>query len=97
MYVIAEGVWHHLVHAILRIDYIHNFIMITYATKVANTFRLRRITYTPTVRFSFLPKLNAGILNELIEKIVVSEKEIINGEKYQCVHIYYKFVGVMSI
>jgi hypothetical protein len=29
-----------------------------------------------------LPKLNARILNELIEKIVVSEKEIIDGEKY---------------
>ena len=37
------------------------------------------------------------LLNELIEKIVVSEKEIIDGEKYQCVHIYYKFVGLMSI
>ena len=37
------------------------------------------------------------LLNELIEKIVVSEKEIIDDEKYQCVHIYYKFVGVMSI
>ncbi|MBO5064832.1 MAG: DUF4368 domain-containing protein [Clostridia bacterium] len=45
----------------------------------------------------FLQKLNAEILNELIKKIVVSEKEIIDGEKYQCVHIYYKFVGLMSI
>ena len=47
--------------------------------------------------FSALQELNARILNELIEKIVVSEKEIIDGEKYQCVHIYYKFVGVLSI
>ena len=41
--------------------------------------------------------------NELIKVIDVKadftdeEKEIINGEKYQCVHIYYKFVGMMSI
>lgn len=39
--------------------------------------------------------LNARILNELIEKIVVHEKEIINGEKYQTVEIYYKFVGIL--
>ncbi|MGN0522689.1 MAG: recombinase family protein [Eubacterium sp.] len=39
--------------------------------------------------------LNARILNELIEKIVVHEKEIINGEKYQTVEIYYKFIGLM--
>ena len=41
--------------------------------------------------------LTPALLNELIEKIVVSEKEIIDGEKYQCVHIYYKFVGLMSV
>lgn len=48
-------------------------------------------------KYSDIQELNARILNELIEKIVVSEKEIIDGEKYQCVHIYYKFVGLMSI
>ena len=48
-------------------------------------------------KYSNIQELNARILNELIEKIVVSEKEIINGEKYQRVHIYYKFVGLMSI
>lgn len=42
-----------------------------------------------------IQELNARILNELIEKIVVHEKEIINGEKYQTVEIYYKFVGVL--
>lgn len=42
-----------------------------------------------------IQELNARILNELIEKIVVHEKEIINGEKYQTVEIYYKFVGIM--
>ena len=53
--------------------------------------------HTYGVIFLSYKKLNAKILNELIEKIVVSEKEIIDGEKYQCVHIYYKFVGLMSI
>ena len=48
-------------------------------------------------KYSDIQELNARILNELIEKIVVSEKEIIDGEKYQCVHIYYKFLGLMSI
>lgn len=42
-----------------------------------------------------ITELNARILNELIEKIVVHEKEIINGEKYQMVEIYYKFVGLV--
>lgn len=42
-----------------------------------------------------IQELNARILNELIEKIVVHEKEIINGEKYQTVEIYYKFIGLI--
>ena len=42
-----------------------------------------------------IQELNARILNELIEKIVVHEKEIINGEKYQTVEICYKFVGIL--
>lgn len=42
-----------------------------------------------------IQELNVRILNELLEKIVVHEKEIINGEKYQTVEIYYKFIGVI--
>ena len=42
-----------------------------------------------------LKELNARILNELIERIVIHEKEIINGEKFQRVDIYYKFVGLI--
>ena len=48
-------------------------------------------------KYSDIQELNTKTLNELIVKIVVSEKKIIDGEKYQCVHIYYKFVGLMSI
>ena len=53
--------------------------------------------HTYGVIFLSYKKLNPKILNKLIKKIVVSEKEIINSEKYQCVHIYYKFVGLMSV
>lgn len=42
-----------------------------------------------------IQELNARILNELIEKIVVHEKEIINGDKYQTIEIYYKYVGMV--
>lgn len=44
-------------------------------------------------KYTNITELNARILNELIDKIVVHEKEIINGEKFQMVEIYYKFVG----
>ena len=42
-----------------------------------------------------ITELNSRILNELIDKIVVHEKEIIDGEKYQTVEIYYKFIGLL--
>lgn len=51
-------------------------------------------TFTNLIeKYLNITELNARILNELIDKIVVHEKEIINGEKYQMVEIYYKFVG----
>ena len=41
-------------------------------------------------------ELNAAILNELIEKIVVHEKEVDgHGNKIQRVDIHYRFVGFM--
>ena len=53
-------------------------------------------TFTNLIeKYLNITELNARILNELIEKIVVHEKEIINGEKYQMVEIYYKFVGMI--
>lgn len=53
-------------------------------------------TFTNLIeKYLNITELNARILNELIEKIVVHEKEIINGEKYQMVEIYYKFVGLI--
>ena len=42
-------------------------------------------------------KINAVILNELIEKIVVHEKEIgADGVRTQQVDIYYKFIGLIN-
>ena len=43
--------------------------------------------------FSLIAELNSAILNTLIEKIVVHEAELIDGEKVQKIEIYYKFVG----
>lgn len=53
-------------------------------------------TFTNLIeKYLNITELNARILNELIEKIVVHEKEIINGEKFQMVEIYYRFVGIL--
>ncbi len=43
--------------------------------------------------FSLITELNYAILNTLIEKTVVYEAEIIDGEKVQKIEIFYKFVG----
>ena len=45
-------------------------------------------------KYTDIQELNAHILNELIEKIVVHEKEIgADGTKTQQVDIYYRFIG----
>lgn len=36
------------------------------------------------------------MLNTLIDKIVVHEAEVINGEKVQQLDVYYKFVGIVD-
>ena len=49
-------------------------------------------------KYLYVEELNAAILNELIEKIVVHEKEIdCNGKKVQRVDIHYRFVGYMPV
>ena len=54
--------------------------------------------FLPLVRqYTDLQELNARILNELIEKIVVHEKERIDdGTVTQQVDIYYKFIGYID-
>ena len=48
-------------------------------------------------KYTDIQELNAHILNELIEKIVVHEKEIgADGTKTQQVDIYYRFIGYVN-
>ena len=42
-----------------------------------------------------IKELSSELLNRLIEKIEVSEKECVDGETTQTVRIYYKFVGAL--
>ncbi|MCM1059877.1 MAG: recombinase family protein [Eubacterium sp.] len=46
--------------------------------------------------YADITELNAAMLNTLIEKIVVHEAEIIDGEKIQQLDVYYKFVGLLD-
>ena len=49
-------------------------------------------------KYLYVEQLNSAILNELIEKIVVHEKEIDwNGNKVQRVDIHYRFVGYLPV
>ena len=40
--------------------------------------------------------LDAPMLNELVNKIEVHEREITYGERVQKIDIYYKFVGIID-
>lgn len=49
-------------------------------------------------KYTDITELNAHILNELIEKIVVHEKEVgEDGVKSQRIDIYYKFIGYVDL
>ena len=49
-------------------------------------------------KYTDIKELNAHILNELIEKIVVHEKVVDeDGIKSQRVDIYYKFIGCVNL
>lgn len=49
-------------------------------------------------KYTDITELNAHILNELIEKIVVHEKQVDkNDVKSQEVDIYYKFIGYINM
>ena len=43
--------------------------------------------------YSGITELTSAILNTLIDKIVIHEAEIVDGEKVQNIEIFYKFVG----
>ena len=44
-----------------------------------------------------LKELNAQILNELIEQIIVHDRVTADGEITQQVDVYYKFIGLANI
>jgi hypothetical protein len=46
-------------------------------------------------KYSNLKELDASILNEMIDKILVYDAKEENGEKQQRIDIYYKFVGII--
>ena len=46
--------------------------------------------------YTDIKELNADVLNELIDKIVVHHKEKLYGKTYQQVEIYYRFVGELK-
>lgn len=47
-------------------------------------------------QYTDIKELDSEIINELIDKILVHHKEEIDGNTYQQVEIYYKFVGNLS-
>lgn len=47
-------------------------------------------------KYTEITKLSPEILNELIEKIVIHQKEKTNGKKVQEIDIYYRGVGIIS-
>lgn len=46
--------------------------------------------------YADITELNAAMLNTLIDKIVVHEAEVIDGDKVQRLDVYYKFVGLLD-
>ncbi|MBQ9898750.1 MAG: DUF4368 domain-containing protein, partial [Ruminococcus sp.] len=47
-------------------------------------------------QYTDIKDLDSEIINELIDKILVHHKEEIDGNTYQQVEIYYKFVGNLN-
>jgi len=47
-------------------------------------------------KYSGAKRLDAPMLNELVSKIEVHERERVNGERYQRISIFYNFVGILN-
>lgn len=47
-------------------------------------------------KYSKLKSIDRSFLEELVEKIEIGERQIIDGIKYQDIKIIYKFVGYVS-
>lgn len=46
-------------------------------------------------KYTNLKELDASILNEMIDKILIYDTEMVDGEKQQRIDIHYKFVGIL--
>lgn len=46
--------------------------------------------------YATITELTAPLLHSLIEKITISEPTVIDGNKIQTIHIYYKFIGCIG-
>lgn len=46
-------------------------------------------------QYTDIEELNASLLNELIEKIIIHERTQIDGVRHQRIDIYYRFVGLI--
>jgi len=41
-------------------------------------------------------ELDAAMLNMIVEKIVIHERDVLEGERHQRIDIYYNFVGILG-
>lgn len=48
-------------------------------------------------KYTDIQVLDAAILRELVEKIVIHEKTRIDGKKHQQIDIYYNFAGLVDV
>ena len=48
-------------------------------------------------KYTDIQALDAVILRELVEKIVIHERTRIDGRKHQQIDIYYNFVGLVDV
>ena len=46
--------------------------------------------------YASITELSAPLLNTLIDRITVSEPEVVDGQKFQTVNIFYKFIGCIG-
>ena len=64
----------------------------SYKDSTANSSRFTRLIKN----YFDIKKLDTTMLNELISKIVVYERDVVDGDREQLVDIYYNFVGIIN-
>jgi len=64
----------------------------SYKSSTANSMQFTRLIKN----YFDIEKLDAAILNELISKVIVYERDIVDGKREQLIDIYYNFVGIIN-